>query len=108
MKALCGLLLLLTCVVWAATPGDPMAPPLALQQQAGPWAGDNLEALRLQQVVRGATPRAAINGRWLRLGEQLGPWRLRRIEARSVLLDDGVRTLRLTLFERGPAAARGD
>lgn len=100
-------LLLLASAVQAAPLGDPMAPPPALLLQS-PTLGDEAALPRLQQVVRGHTPRAAINGRWLRLGEQLGPWRLRSIEARSVLLDDGSRTLRLTLFERGQAAARGD
>lgn len=107
MKALCWLLWLLAPAVAATPAGDPMAPPPALQQ-GSQAAGDEVAELRLQQVVQGGTPRAAINGRWLRLGEQIGPWQVRRIEARTVLLDDGARTLRLTLFERGQVATRGD
>lgn len=106
MRRLAGLLLLVATAL-AASPGDPMAPPAAWRQ-VEQLAAEPLAALRLQQVVLGATPRAAINGRWLRIGEQLGPWRLRHIAARSVVLDDGSRTLRLTLFERGQPAARGD
>ena len=73
MKALCWLLLLLAPAVAAAPAGDPMAPPPALQQgrQA---ASDEVAELRLQQVVQGGTPRAAINGRWLRLGERRRAW----------------------------------
>ena len=107
MKWLFGLLCCFVAAVQAEFVLDPMAPPAAFMQQKQKAVAD-MASLRLQQVVRGKAPRAAINGRWLKIGDQLGQWQLRQVDARSVLLDDGSSTLRLTLFERGQLAEHGD
>lgn len=100
------LLLLLSPSLLAAELRDPTAPPPALVTSTAQPA--TVGALRLQQVIITSPARAAINGRWLRHGDAIDGWTLRVIERRSVVLEGPTGLQRLTLFDGGQSATRGE
>lgn len=108
------IVLLLALVSWVAVGAepplaDPMAPPAALRA-AAPATSPNLAGhkLVLQQVVASPPARVVISGQMLRLGDQIDGWTLISIERRAVVLQGADGTRRLTMFEGGPAVARGE
>lgn len=106
MRLLMLLLLLLSPSLFGAELRDPTAPPPALATAAAQpvTAG----GLRLQQVIVTSPARVAINGRWLRQGDVIDGWTLRVIERRSVVLEGPTGLQRLTLFDGGQPATRGE
>ena len=100
------LLLLLSPSLLATELRDPTAPPPALATAAAQPVAVN--GLRLQQVIITSPARVAINGRWLRQGDAIDGWTLRVIERRSVVLEGPTGLQRLTLFDGGQPATRGE
>lgn len=100
------MLLLLSPALLATELRDPTAPPPALASATAPPVAAS--GLRLQQVITTSPARAAINGRWLRPGDAIDGWTLRVIERRSVVLEGPAGEQRLTLFDGGQSATRGE